>query len=70
MALVVADDMSTRETDMLFEFTRSVTTLAFHVGYIENRWSPDDATIRRLRGYFQAGLTPGEAAAGLFATHH
>ena len=70
MGLIAADDMTDREQARLYEFTKDVTTLAFHTGYITNRWSPNDAALSRLRGYYEAGLTPDEAAQGLFATHH
>jgi hypothetical protein len=70
MGLIAADDMSLREQARLYEFTKSVTTLAFHTGYITQRWSPSDATLCRLRGYYEAGLTADEAADGLFAVHH
>ena len=48
MGLIAADDMTDREQARLYEFTKDVTTLAFHTGYITNRWSPNDAALSRL----------------------
>ena len=70
MGLIAADDMSDREQAILWEFTRDVTDASYRAGYITRRWNPSDAVCLRLRGYQQAGLTPDEAADGLFATHH
>ncbi|MET3232266.1 UNVERIFIED_ORG: hypothetical protein ABIC54_004471 [Burkholderia sp. 1263] len=70
MGLIAADDMSQREQAILFEFTRDVADAAFRAGYLMKAWQPNDAMCLRLRGYHQAGLSPDEAADGLFAVHH
>lgn len=70
MGLIAADDMTAREQAILYEWARSTTDSAFHAGYITRAWQPNDATLFRMRGYFEAGLSPDEAAAGLFETHH
>jgi hypothetical protein len=70
IGLMAADDMSDREQAILYEWTRSATDSAFHAGYITRSWSPSDAVCNRLRGYFEAGLSPDEAAEALFAVRH
>ena len=70
MGLIAADDMSEREQALLWEFTRDVTDASYRAGYITRRWNPTDAVCLRLRGYHLAGLTPDEAAEGLFGVKH
>lgn len=62
--------MSDVERAMLYEFAYDTTHAALRAAYVTSGWSPSDATLSRLRGYFEAGLSPDEAAAGLFETHH
>jgi hypothetical protein len=39
-------------------------------GFMRPPFQPDDATVRRLHGYFNAGLSPAEAAQALFCQKH
>jgi hypothetical protein len=43
---------------------------AVKAGAIGAAYSPDTATINRLRGYFRAGLSPTEAALACFGSRH
>lgn len=70
IGLIAADDMSDVEQAMLYEFARDTTHAAYRAQYVTTAWSPSDAMCERLRGYHQAGLTPDEAAEGLFGVHH
>lgn len=70
MGLISPDDMSEREQAILYEWARSTTDSAFHAGYITRAWQPNDATLFRMRGYHEVGLSPDEAAEALFAVRH
>jgi hypothetical protein len=39
-------------------------------GFIRPAHEPDNATVSRLHGYFNAGLSPTEAAQALFGGKH
>lgn len=39
-------------------------------GFIDPAFEADDETVRRLRGYFDAGLSPFEAAQAIFGDKH
>jgi hypothetical protein len=39
-------------------------------GFMRPPFAPDDATVSRLYGYFNAGLSPTEAAQALFCQKH
>jgi hypothetical protein len=39
-------------------------------GFIRPSYEPDDETISRLYAYFNAGLSPTEAAQAVFGTKH
>src|SRR5260370_3765958 len=39
-------------------------------GFIRPPFQPDDATVSRLHGYFNVGLSPTEAAQALFGPKH
>ncbi|HEX7911772.1 MAG TPA: hypothetical protein VF534_27275 [Paraburkholderia sp.] len=70
MGLIAADDMTEAQQAMLYEWTRSTVDSAFAAGHITQRWSPSDKNLATLRGYFDVGLTPEEAADALFAVKH
>jgi hypothetical protein len=64
------NDMSERDQAMFHEWMRDVATLAFDFGHIDRKWRATDHQCESLKGYFDAGLTPGEGEAALFATRH
>jgi hypothetical protein len=39
-------------------------------GFVRPPFQADDATVSRLRGYFNVGLSPTEAAQALFGPKH
>jgi hypothetical protein len=39
-------------------------------GFVRPPFQPDDATVSRLHGYFNVGLSPTEAAQALFGPKH
>jgi hypothetical protein len=39
-------------------------------GFMRPPFQPDDATVSRLHGYFNVGLSPTEAAQALFCRKH
>jgi hypothetical protein len=39
-------------------------------GFAHPPFQPDDATVSRLHGYFNVGLSPTEAAQALFGPKH
>jgi hypothetical protein len=43
---------------------------AVDAGFIRPPYHPDPVTIKRLRGYFNAGLSPTEAAQACFGHKH
>lgn len=58
------------ELAMLEEWTRSAIDAALHAGLVTLPWRPKAHVYDALAGYYQAGLTPEEGAAALFATRH
>ncbi len=43
---------------------------AIAMNFVHPPYHPDDTTICRLRGYFDAGLSPTEAAEACFGRKH
>ncbi len=39
-------------------------------GFVRVPWHPDDRTVRRLKAYFQSGLSPAEAVCACFCPSH
>lgn len=62
------NDLSERDAAILSEWTRDAYDAAVHAGFVTPPWRPSPAMREALVGYFEAGLTPGEAAMALFAT--
>lgn len=62
--------MTPAEVAELQEWGRDTTYAAHAAGYVSSDWQPSDDVYRRLHGYFLAGLTPQDAADGIFAQHH
>jgi hypothetical protein len=54
----------------LDQWTRACYREAVDAKFIRPTYYPDPATIRRLRGYFGAGLSPIEAAQACFGHRH
>jgi hypothetical protein len=54
----------------LDQWTRACYHEAVEAKFINPTYYPDPATIRRLRGYFGAGLSPIEAAQACFGHRH
>jgi hypothetical protein len=64
------DDLSEREQQMLFEWTRSAIDAALYAGLVTPPWRPTEHAYSTLHGYYSAGLTPGEAAQAMFGVRH
>jgi hypothetical protein len=54
----------------LDQWTRAWHGEAIEAGFIHPHYRPDPVTTKRLRGYFDAGLSPTEAAQACFAYKH
>jgi hypothetical protein len=54
----------------LDQWTRVWHGEAVDAGFIHPHYHPDSVTTKRLRGYFDAGLSPTEAAQACFAYKH
>lgn len=54
----------------LDQWTRAWHGEAVEAGFIGPQYYPDPATMKRLRGYFNAGLSPTEAALACFGHKH
>jgi hypothetical protein len=54
----------------LYAWTNAVYENAVGARFIHSPWQPSNATIRRLHGYFEAGLSPAEAAYACFSLKH
>lgn len=54
----------------LDQWTRAWHGEAVDAGFIHPHYHPDPVTTKRLRGYFDAGLSPTEAAQACFAYKH
>lgn len=54
----------------LDQWTRACYDEAVEAEFIRPPFRPDPATIKRLRGYFDAGLSPAEAAQAFFGRKH
>ncbi|MGF6782437.1 hypothetical protein [Paraburkholderia sp. GAS334] len=54
----------------LDQWTRAWYGEAVEGGFIRSHCHPEPATIKRLRGYFNAGLSPAEAAQACFGHKH
>jgi hypothetical protein len=54
----------------LDQWTRAWYAEAVEAAFIRSHYRPDPATIKRLRDYFNAGLSPAEAAQACFGLKH
>ncbi|MFM0007996.1 hypothetical protein PQR57_44640 [Paraburkholderia dipogonis] len=54
----------------LDQWTRAWYGEAVEAGFIRPHYHPDPVTIKRVRGYFDAGLSPTEAAMACFGYKH
>lgn len=54
----------------LDQWTRAWYGESVQAGFIRPHYRPDPVTIKRLRGYFNAGLSPTEAAIACFGHKH
>lgn len=63
-------NLSESERAKLTEWTLVAFDEAVRAGYIVPPWRASDAMCERMIGYYEAGLTPAEAAEAAFATRH
>jgi hypothetical protein len=54
----------------LDQWTRAFYGEAVEAGFIRPHYYPNPVTIKPLRGYFNAGLSPAEAALACFGRKH
>jgi len=54
----------------LDQWTRAWYDVAVEAEFIRTTYHPDTETIKRLQGYFNAGLSPAEAAQACFGRKH
>jgi hypothetical protein len=62
--------VSLMDAQRLDQWTRAWFAEAVEAEFIRPPYRPDTATIKRLRGYFNAGLSPAEAAQACFGRQH
>lgn len=60
------NDASDRERAMLSEWTRDTINAAARAELVKLPYRPTDHVCGVLRGYFEAGLSPEDAAMALF----
>jgi hypothetical protein len=63
-------DVSLMCAQSLEQWTRAWFDEAVEAEFIRPPYRPDTATIKRLRDYFHAGLSPVEAAQAYFGRQH
>jgi hypothetical protein len=51
-------------------WTSAVYENAVGEGFVQVPWRPDAGTVRRLKAYFQSGLSPAEAVCACFCVSH
>jgi hypothetical protein len=56
--------------EALDQWTRAWYDEAVEAEFIRPPYHPDPATLQRLRGYFNAGLSPAEGALACFGHRH
>lgn len=54
----------------LDQWTRAWFDQAVEAEFIHPPYHPDNSILKRLRGYFHAGLSPAEAAQACFGRKH
>ncbi|MGF6931046.1 hypothetical protein OKW41_000185 [Paraburkholderia sp. UCT70] len=54
----------------LHRWTAAWYDTVVEAGFIRPTYQPDNATVSRLHAYFNAGLSPTEAAQALFSRKH
>jgi hypothetical protein len=54
----------------LHKWTAAWYEKVVQAGFIEPIYQPDNATVSRLHAYFDAGLSPADAADALFGQKH
>lgn len=64
------ETLSEAEREMLFEWTRTAVDEVVVAGFVIPPWRPSAEMYTRMHGYYQAGLTPAEAAQPAFGTKH
>jgi hypothetical protein len=67
------DDSRQQSLDYLLElqsWTAAWYDQVVKAGFVRPPFQPDDATVSRLHGYFDVGLSPTEAAQALFGPKH
>lgn len=62
--------VSPMDVQHLDQWTRAWFDEAVAAAFIRPPYRPDTVTIKRLRGYFNAGLSPAEAAQACFGRKH
>ncbi|TCK36712.1 hypothetical protein B0G84_5725 [Paraburkholderia sp. BL8N3] len=64
------DTMTAIRSGRVEQWTLALYDELVLAGFIRPPWFPDDRTATRMRGYFEAGLAPAEAAQAMYGTHH
>jgi hypothetical protein len=54
----------------LIAWTRAWFDRVVAANFVRPPYYPDATTVKRLQGYFHAGLSPAEAAEACFGTKH
>jgi hypothetical protein len=62
--------VSDAEREKLTSWTMVAFDEAVRAGYIVPPWRASDAMCERMTGYYEAGLTPAEAAEAAFSVRH
>jgi hypothetical protein len=54
----------------LYRWTAAWYEEVVEAGFMRSTFQPDDETVSRLHAYFDAGLSPGDAAQAIFGEKH